>query len=157
MKYSIQPSFASFNRALHLSPHENIYTIALISIHNLYYNLSLNTYVQSIQSRSFTIRCICVAAITSADVLWDASPATADNMARGHKHTQPALLSVSSLVSLLVELLYYLFNHNSCYFIVLIEPDFPRRIPGKFRVYFLPVNTEMKIKNPHRLHIIDAY
>ena len=36
MKCSIQLGFASLNRTFHLSPHENICTIALITIHYLY-------------------------------------------------------------------------------------------------------------------------
>ena len=40
MKCSIQLGFAS-NRTFHLSPHENICTIALITIHYLYNNLAL--------------------------------------------------------------------------------------------------------------------
>ena len=36
MKCSIQRGFASLNRTFHLSPHENICTIALITIHYLY-------------------------------------------------------------------------------------------------------------------------
>ena len=36
MKCSIQLGFASLNRTFHLSPHENISTIALITIHYLY-------------------------------------------------------------------------------------------------------------------------
>ena len=36
MKCSIQLGFASLNRTFHLSPHENIRTIALITIHYLY-------------------------------------------------------------------------------------------------------------------------
>ena len=36
MKCSIQLGFASSNRTFHLSPHENICTIALITIHYLY-------------------------------------------------------------------------------------------------------------------------
>ena len=35
-KCSIQLGFASLNRTFHLSPHENICTIALITIHYLY-------------------------------------------------------------------------------------------------------------------------
>ena len=38
MKCSIQLGFASLNRTFHLSPHENICTIALITIHYLYIN-----------------------------------------------------------------------------------------------------------------------
>ena len=38
MKFSIQLGFASLNRMFHLSPHENICTIALITIHYLYNN-----------------------------------------------------------------------------------------------------------------------
>ena len=38
MKFSIQLGFASLNRMFHLSPHENICTIALITIHYLYIN-----------------------------------------------------------------------------------------------------------------------
>ena len=36
MKCSIQLDFASLNRTFHLLPHENICTIALITIHYLY-------------------------------------------------------------------------------------------------------------------------
>ena len=36
MKCSIQLGFASLNRTFHLSPHENICTISLITIHYLY-------------------------------------------------------------------------------------------------------------------------
>ena len=36
MKWSIQLGFASLNRTFNLSPHENICTIALITIHYLY-------------------------------------------------------------------------------------------------------------------------
>ena len=36
MKCSIQIGFASLNRKFHLSPHENICTIALITIHYLH-------------------------------------------------------------------------------------------------------------------------
>ena len=36
MNCSIQLGFASLNRTFHLSPHENICTIALITIHYLY-------------------------------------------------------------------------------------------------------------------------
>ena len=35
MKCSIQLGFASLNRTFHLSPHEDIYAIALITIHYL--------------------------------------------------------------------------------------------------------------------------
>ena len=38
MKCSIQLGFASMNGTFHLSPHENICTIALIYIHYLYNN-----------------------------------------------------------------------------------------------------------------------
>ena len=36
MKCSIQPGFASLDRTFHLSPHENICAIALITIRYLY-------------------------------------------------------------------------------------------------------------------------
>ena len=39
MKCSIQPDLASFNRVFYLSPHENINTISLITIHYLYFSL----------------------------------------------------------------------------------------------------------------------
>ena len=38
MKCSIQLGFALLNGTFHLSPHENICTIALINIHYLYNN-----------------------------------------------------------------------------------------------------------------------
>ena len=45
MKCSIQLGFASLNRTFHLSPHENICTIALITIHYLYNIHFVNNFV----------------------------------------------------------------------------------------------------------------
>ena len=45
MKCSIQLGFASLNGTFHLSPHENICTIALINIHYLYTNQFLSFYI----------------------------------------------------------------------------------------------------------------
>ena len=44
MKCSIQLGFALLNRTFHLSPNENICTIALITIHYLYNSSRLWTY-----------------------------------------------------------------------------------------------------------------
>ena len=49
MKCSIQLGFASLNGTFHVSPHENICTIALINIHHLY-----SMYVCSILTRRFS-------------------------------------------------------------------------------------------------------
>ena len=47
MKCSIQLGFASLNRTIHLSPHENICTIALITIHYLY-NIKFVLHLQGL-------------------------------------------------------------------------------------------------------------
>ena len=44
MKFSIQLGFVSLNRTFYLSPHENICTIALITIHYLYNIFHLHIY-----------------------------------------------------------------------------------------------------------------
>ena len=54
MKCSIQLSFASLNRTFHLSPHENNCTIALITIHYLYY-ISCEVQSNSYCLMAFTI------------------------------------------------------------------------------------------------------
>ena len=40
MKCSILLGFVSLNRTFNLSPHENIHTIALITIHNIVHNIN---------------------------------------------------------------------------------------------------------------------
>ena len=54
MKCSIQLGFASLNRTFHLSPHENICTIALITIHYLY-NIGCDPCYCSIQKSTESI------------------------------------------------------------------------------------------------------
>ena len=50
MKVPIQLGFASLNKTFYLSPHENIFTIALITIHYLYdiFHLSPNENICTI-------------------------------------------------------------------------------------------------------------
>ena len=56
MKCSIQLGFASLNRTFNLSPHENIRTIALITIHYLYNGACIYLFYSNFAGRSLDAR-----------------------------------------------------------------------------------------------------
>ena len=60
MKCTIQLGFTSLNGTFHLSPHENICTIALINIHYLYNIYEKNITFKSNKSDSNQVNLICL-------------------------------------------------------------------------------------------------
>ena len=113
MKCTIQLGFASLNRTLHLSPHENICTIAPINIHYLYTNSSLlllfhanSTLLHLLSTTASTLLCLLSALSNSRKCLLYTT------------NTNCCISSPLLIIHLLLHLLFHadstLFNLLSC-------------------------------------------